>query len=269
MPENNVMPEHKKRDLVYSRMKAKYPDKTFEDDESVFGQIEDDYNEYDNKLSEMQKENEDIKKREKTFSDLFTQNPRSAKFMDEWGKGGDPALAMIREFGPDIIDIINDPDKQEEVAEANQEFAKRVAMEKDYEDKYQKNLQESFAMLEKMDKDGTPPEQIDAAFELLINIGKDMMLGKISPEAMDMALKALNHDTDVASASKEAEIRGRNAQIEEKLRKSKKGDGTMPLGNKGGSMASTPKLNLGVLDNYGDGQKNIWERGGEKRTKQM
>ena len=47
-----------------------------------------------------------------------------------------------------------------------------------------------------------------------------------------MAVKALNHDTDVAMASEEGEIAGRNAKIVEKLRKAERGDGTAPLDGK-------------------------------------
>ena len=43
-----------KRDLFSDRMKAKYPDKQFDDDEALFGQINDDYDDYDKRLGEYQ-----------------------------------------------------------------------------------------------------------------------------------------------------------------------------------------------------------------------
>ena len=45
-----------------------------------------------------------------------------------------------------------------------------------------------------------------------------------------MALKALNHDADMASAREEGAVEGRNARIEEKLRKPKTSDGVPMLG---------------------------------------
>ena len=40
-----------KRDQFKERMKGKYPDRDFEDDEVFFGQINDDYDDYDKQLS--------------------------------------------------------------------------------------------------------------------------------------------------------------------------------------------------------------------------
>lgn len=45
-----------KRDLFSDRMKGKYPDKQFDDDEALFGQINDDYDDYDKRLGEYQGE---------------------------------------------------------------------------------------------------------------------------------------------------------------------------------------------------------------------
>lgn len=45
MPNNEVVKS--KRDLAMERIKAKYPDKSFDDDEAFFGQINDDYDDYD------------------------------------------------------------------------------------------------------------------------------------------------------------------------------------------------------------------------------
>ena len=40
-----------RRDQFGERLKKKYPDREYADDEALFGQINDDYDEYDNKLS--------------------------------------------------------------------------------------------------------------------------------------------------------------------------------------------------------------------------
>lgn len=75
-------------------------------------------------------------------------------------------------------------------------------------------------------------DEIDAAMEFLINIMKDGILGKFSAESIMMALKAINHDDDVDYASREGEVRGRNAKIQEQLRQGRRGDGLPQLGGK-------------------------------------
>lgn len=258
MPKNTEVKSN--RDRYVERLRTKYPDKEFADDEALFGQINDDYDGYDKELS-------DYKEREKTLSDMFASNPRSAAFLTEWRKGEDPVVALVRKFGDDFKAALEDPEKQEALAAANKEFAERIAKEKDYEGEYQKNLNETLSTLETMQQEeGLTDEDIDSAMDFLVGIVRDGIMGKFTRESVAMALKAIRHDSDVEQADLEGEVRGRNTKIEEKLRKGSKNDGTANLGSKngGGKGGSREMLDLGAIDqNYGT--QNIWERGGEKR----
>ena len=258
MPKNTEVKSN--RDRYTERLKAKYPDKEFADDEALFGQINDDYDSYDNELS-------GYREREKALSDLFASNPRSAAFLTDWRNGEDPIIGLVRKFGDDFKAALEDPEKQEALAAANKEYAERIAKEDKYEDEYQKNLSETLTTLEQMQQeDGLSDEDIDSAMDFLVGIMKDGLLGKFSRESISMALKAINHDSDVEQADREGEVRGRNTKIEEKLRKGSKSDGTANLGSKngGGRGAAREMPDLGAIDqNYGT--QNIWERGGEKR----
>lgn len=80
-----------------------------------------------------------------------------------------------------------------------------------------------------------------------------------------MIIKAQNYDNDIEQAQMEGEVAGRNAKIEEKLRKGKQGDGTVALDGKNSNPPNKPKHDLGALERYSD-SKSIFERGGEKRT---
>lgn len=256
MPDTQSTPT--KRDLALERMKGKYPDKDFADDEALFGQINEDYDAYDQRLS-------DYEAREKSFSDLFTSDPRSAKFLNDWRSGKNPAIALVEMFGEDFVEELKDPAKQEEVAAASKAFAERVAQEKDYEEQYNKNIAETRSMVEQLQKEeGLSDDDIDAAMEFLIGIMRDGLLGKFSPDSVHMALKAIHHDDDVEVAAREGEVKGRNAKIDEKLRRGKRSDGTATLDGKNGT-GGTPRTapELGALGQLGS--SNIWERGGEKR----
>lgn len=257
MPNNKEVKTN--RDRYAERLRSKYPDREFADDEAIFGQANDDYDNYDRELSEYQE-------RESSLSNLFTSDPRSAAFLMDWRNGEDPVVGMIRKFGDDFKAALEDPEKQEALAAASKEYAERVSKEKDFEMQYQKNIKETLASIEELQQEeGISDDEIDDIMEFLTGIMKDGILGKYSKESIMMARNAINHDTDVELADREGEVRGRNAKIEEKLRRKGRSDGTANLAGKNGVPSSRP--DLGALNNYGTGSKNIWERGNEKRTK--
>lgn len=250
-----------KRDSMRERLASKYPDREFVDDEALFGQINDDYDEYDERLTGYQD-------REKKLVDMFNSDPRSAHFLSSWKDGNDPVVELVRRFGTDIKDRLDDPEWQEQLAEANAEFVKRVAQEEELEAEYNTNLDETKENLRTFqERYGLSDDQLDEVFGVLASIVGDGLMGKFSVESMELAMKAINHDTDVEDAAAEGEVRGKNARIDEKLRTRKKGDGVTALSGKTtGSGAERRGPDLGVLDNFASGE-DIWSRGGEKRTK--
>lgn len=258
MPEDNRVKS--KRDIAMERMRAKYPDKSFDDEESFFGQINDDYDDYDKRLTESQS-------REEAFSKMFTSNPKSARLMMEWKNGNDPVAALIRIYGKeDILAAIEDPERLEAIEKANKEFAEKVAKNDEYDSQYEKNLPESLQAIEAWAAEkGISDDEIDRAATALSKLCGDFILGKITPESIEMMIKAQNYDSDIEHAQMEGEVAGRNAKIEEKLRKNKKGDGTVALDGKNGMDRPTPQRDLGALNRFDDSRKSIFERGGEKR----
>ena len=250
-----------KRDAMMERLKARNPEMDMTDEEAIYGAISDDYDRYDNEL-------EELRGHEKAFSDMFNADPRSASFLSSWRNGDDPVLVLVRQFGTDIKDAIDDPERQEQIAAANKEFVERVAKEKELDDIYQQNIAQSLQVIDDLQaKNNLTDEQVDEAMTLIMTIANNAIVGKFTPETIDMAMKAINHDLDVAAAEHVGEVRGKNAKIDEKLRKQAGGDGMPALGGKnGGGGSPRRKRDMGALDNYGEGVQNIWERGGEKRT---
>lgn len=229
MGASSTPPSKSRRETALERLKARYPDKSFEDDESMYGQLLDDYDAGEQELN-------GYKDREKAFSDLFTSDPRSAKFLTDWKNGKNPAVALVEMFGDDFVEELKDPDKQQELAQASKDFAERVAKEKEYDEEYTKNIDASREMIEQLQQEeGLSDEDIDRAMEYLVGIMKDGILGKFSKESVLMALNALDHDSDVAAAEEEGRVAGRNTKIQEKLRQRDKGDGTANLAGKNGT----------------------------------
>lgn len=244
MAENQTTstPTKSKKDLIGERLKKRYPDKEYPDDESMFGQIDEDYEDYENQLN-------GYRDRESRLNDLLTKDPKSAQFLTDLAKGNDPWLAVIERLGIDgITDLMNDPSKQSEYAEANKKYVERIAKEKSLEEEYERNFSESMALLDEIQRESNLSDDImDAAYDLVVKIAHEAILGKFTRETIDMALNAINHDADVENARTEGTIAGRNAKIAEKLRKRDGGDGVPVLGgkNNGGSQG---KRNLTVFD---------------------
>lgn len=242
-------PTKSKRDLFGERLKKKYPDREYADDEALFGQIGDDYDDYERQLGE-------YKEREGRITDLFSSNPKSAQFITDMAKGDDPWLAVVERMGIDgITELLNDPSKREKYAEANKKYLQRVAKEKELEEEYERNLAESLNLLEQIQQErGLGDETINAAYDLILRIAHEAILGKFTAETVDMALNAVNHDADVANARTEGTVAGRNAKINEQLRKPKAGDGTPNLAGSNNAPAGQTKRPMNVFD-YADAAK--------------
>lgn len=236
-------PAKSKRENFGERLKKKYPDREYPDDEALFGQINDDYDDYDNQLNQ-------YKEREGRLSDLLSKDPRSAQFIADMAKGNDPWLAVIERLGIDgITDLMNDPEKQAEYAEANKKYVERLAKEKSLEDEYQKNFAESMDLLEQIQQEKQlGDDTIDAAMELVIRIANEAIVGKFTSETIEMALNAVTHDADVDNARTEGTVAGRNEKIEEKLRKPKTGDGLPSLAGSNNTPRSQEKKPRNFFD---------------------
>lgn len=232
--QSETPPKKSKRDMLRERLSKKYPDKNIDDDEAFAGQVSDDYDDYDKRLA-------DYQKNEQAIGDMFATDPRATSFLMEWKDGSDPVVALVRTLGKDIVDAADDPARQEEIAKANREYIERVNKSKELDNEYETNLQESLQTLADAQKqNGWSDEQIDNAFQQLFQIVDDAVMGKFSPETLQLVMNAQNYNQDIATAQQEGEVKGRNAKIEEKLRKAKSGDGTPQLNGKNGKVQRSP-----------------------------
>lgn len=225
MAENT--PKKSKREQFGERLKAKYPDREYADDEALFGQIDEDYASYDDQLGQ-------YKERERKLTDLMSNDLRSAKFISDMANGTDPWIAVIERLGVDgVTDLMNDPSKQEAYAEANKKYVEHLAKAKQLDEEYQANFAESLKLLQQIQNEqGLSDETVDAAMDMVMKMVNEAIVGKFSRETIETALKAMSRESDINNARSEGEIAGRNAKIEEQLRKQKSGDGMPNLSGK-------------------------------------
>lgn len=201
------------------RVRKRHPDTEWEDEDAMYGQFGADYDEDQAAL-------EGYRQNEKDFADMFANDPRSAEFFADMHNGRDPLLGLVARYGEEIRDILDDPERQAELAEAQREYVERVTRNRQLEQEYKENLAESMRQLDAVQEQlGLSDDEVDQAMSLLVALANDAVVGKFSPETIEMAAKALRHDQDVASARQEGEIAGRNAKIDEELKRPEQGDG--------------------------------------------
>ena len=255
-PAENKEETRGRRDAFTERLRGKYPDQSFDDDEALFGRISDDYDEYDARI----KGHEESDKR---LLDMFNSDPRSAQLFMHMSRGESIVAPLIRLFGTDIKEAIDDPAKLDEIEALQKEYLERVTEEKGLQEQYDSNLAASLESIDLLQKEmGLSDDEVDAAMERLSLMANEFIIGKITPETLRLMFDAIHHDEDVAAAAEEGEVRGRNAKIEEKLRKRKQGDGSAQLAGGAGvkERKAMSRPSFGALDRFNDGD-DIWSRG--------
>lgn len=246
-----------KRDLALERLKTRHPDTDYPDDESMYGAINDDYD-------EDQKTIEGYKNNEKQMGDMFDADPRTAEFLRNWKDGGNPWTALVKEFGDDVVDYLTDPDNAEEVAKAQEEYLKKVTDGNKLEEEYQSNMKKSLDVFDDFEKEYGEDTTNDIISKLLA-VANDVIRGKFTREALDMFRLADNHDKDVEDAAHEGEVKGRNANITKNLRLKTAGDGTADLDGKAAEVRQKDaEPDFGALDRP---RNDIWAAGNERRIK--
>ncbi len=236
MADNN--PVMSRRDQHVERLRNMYPDRPFDDDEALFSQISDDYDQFE----QASRENAAMKAREKSLGDMFRANPQAAFFLNDMRQGVDPVMSLVRRLGIEVRDIRDDPDMQADIEKANKEYLDRVARSRQLDEEYDRNIDVTLntTLPEYQRQHALSDDEIDAIGAAWIQIIREGIMGILSADTITLIANALNHDSDEARARQEGEVAGRNAKIDMKLRSSRKGDGVSSLGGRNGSPSARP-----------------------------
>ncbi|MDD3037152.1 hypothetical protein [Bacteroides sp.] len=249
-----------KKDLFIERMKAKRPDLNYEDEDALYGSINDDYDSYDGELK-------GYKKNEEKLLRAFNKDPRVASMFLAMTNGENPLLYLIDNFGQDEIrTALDDPDMKEKIVEKQNAYLERQSKNSKLEEEAKRNILISMDALEEARNElGGSDEDADKAFEMFAQIQEDAIVDKVTKETWMMLLKGLNHDMDIENAAYEAEIKGRNARIDKEKKKKTVPEGIPPqLGGQGALNDNVSKRPIieGALAKYSDDDPDdIWKRG--------
>lgn len=210
---------------------------------------------------QLRRELEELRSREKALNDMLAADPRSGVFLNNWRNGSDPVVELVRQFGMEIRQALDSPEMHERIEQANRDYMQRIADEKALAKEFADNMARSLEMLDdKCEREQIDDATVERAWEWLRKVTDEGLRGIVSDDTMAMAIKAVNHDADVATADRDGELRGRNATIASHLRRIEAADGTLAAHSGGGTLTvGAPKRPpMGVLDVM-DRFRSVWD----------
>ena len=241
-------------DIIRQRVMSRKEGRNFASDDDFYGALGEDYDEFD----KMKGEYDGLRKDADDIVAMFESNPETADLWLAVKNGRDPISFIIEEIGVDgLREILDDPERLEDIAEANQKYLERVADEDKFKEEYASNNQISLANDAKAVEDGImTEEELKKAHESLKRKLNDFLMGKWTTEDLLAELKSIKYDEDVKDAEKKGEIRGRNQKIVERRGMREKGDGIRAIGNSSSvARKQEERKDLGAL---GKMRRNMW-----------
>ena len=250
----------KRKDAVLGRLRGKYPDKKFEDEEELFGAIDDDYGELNSKYEGLSKDN-------MTIGQKFVENPAVAAFFhDVITKGDDPAIAFVRNFGRDILDSTDDEERLKSILDADTDFRGKREAGKKMAQEQEANLTKSEEAFDAFQKEiGIDDTEMGDFVEKICEVTSSILMGVFTPELLKGFWEQFHVEDIAAAANAEGEIKGRNAKIIEKKKKNIIPEGLPPMvsGAGGGGEEKPKNPKLAAFDKISK-RTNIWETGKPK-----
>lgn len=253
-----------KKDVFRQRLGTKHADSglNLDDEETMYGRINDDYDDYEQRLADSDSRMKEYEANEAKIGNMISDDPRAASFFSAWSGGGHPIVEMIRRYGPEILDAASDPELLKQIEEASVEYNNMVSEGKELAKQYDDNFAECVEKWKAYaGKNGIGDDDAVAALQDFAEAMVDFDQGKFTPENVMKFHKGGAYDNDVAAAKVEGEIAGKNAKIEEKMRKdTKKRNQPSNLGGGGSNGGAMRERNVGAIGRI-SGRKSIWDTG--------
>lgn len=217
------------RSRLVERYATRYPDEDFTKDEVLGAKIADELDEFDRRVKDYDDKNA-------RMAALFTSDPRSAAFLNAWAAGGDPLVFLMETFGDDFRNALESEEGRKAFIDSHNKWLERQAEDRKAREEQEKNFRKSLDDLETFRVSHNLSEQ-DAVdvFMKVHQIGANVIDGIYAPEDYEMAYRAMNYEKDVNQAKTEGEIAGRNAKIDERLRREDDMDALPPSVDGNGS----------------------------------
>lgn len=246
------------RDRLKSRLSQRYPDRQFTGQDGIDAQdvmddsLEEMFGEYESRENEY---NENSRR----LNDLFASDPRIGALFMRWAEGGNIMEHLIEDFGDEFLDALASDEGKQKFLDAQARWIDKVNKNKQADEEAAANFEKSIETLNAFQQEhNLTDEEAIAVFDKIHQIGTDMVRGIYTAESLNLALNAINHDKDVATAKAEGELAGRNEKIREKMRSGAEMQRNLPpsLGGQGSAMPERKPANKKrtALDMFGLGE---------------
>lgn len=223
------------RERTLGRVRERFPDRTFADigaePQEGASDLDDAIDEYLEELSTRQAAYDENNSK---LRDLMLSDPTAAEFIQKWVETGDPRTALVEIYGDELG--INEEGRAQFKGQLDS-WRERKSANDALNAEAESNWQTSLSALEEWGNGkGLSLEQKRDVMLRLLAITFNGMENKYGTEDFDLALNAINHDSDVAAARAEGQVAGRNERIAA-ARRERGTAGTMPpaaVGGQGG-----------------------------------
>ena len=242
-----IKPEHTQEDGADDYVNPRdyirnlYKDETFDDDDKVDRKLY-------RHIRDVEKYREDNRVANKKILTLFESHPELIGAIRDMDEGADFAEALALNLSPEQRKAFREtvladdyvPQKetwQKKKQERESRFAEKQKWTESYAEnrKISANNLKEFAAENKLDQAG-----MEALAKFADTNLADVYNGKVSKQFLAAMHRAMTADAEIAKAKEAAEVRGRNAALNEKAEKIPTGDGLPDLG-KGGETKQAPK----------------------------
>ena len=222
MEDINKQADTTKKELFLERLKSQNPDIDANDEEQLYGTIGDNYDNFERYRTE--RDNVD-----KMMGDRFNSDKRFGQFfLGAIQEGSNPIAELVKVYGEDIREYLDNPDNADELNKAQQEKLSKMADAEKSEGQYSENLKTSFELLDQFQQENSlTDDQADEIFTALVSDAENIILGNFSADMFSAKMKALNYDKDIEATKHDAYVEGKNEKITE-VKKSTKVNDTVP-----------------------------------------
>lgn len=220
-PESTGMEENLRP--LFSRLKKSYPDQSFEKDDDYLDMADKHIQGLEEKVRKFEMSN-------KKILSILEDNPELKGVFADIAQGIPFAVALARNIDLEAIIPLEGEPNYEEYANEDKARRAKIKENQEYMAKRDQNLQASVAEIEAFATESNMDE--DKAKEFLGWISE--LMGRMTDGSFDKQLlrdlyKAYKHDEIMAEETQLAEIRGKNAKIDEMITQSNEENDGLPF----------------------------------------
>lgn len=208
---------------LFSRLKKSYPDQSFEKDDDYLDMADKHIQGLEEKVGKFEMSN-------KKILSILEDNPELKGVFADIAQGTPFAVALARNIDLEAIIPLEGEPNYEEYANEDKARRAKIKENQEYMAKRDQNLQASVAEIEAFATESNMDE--DKAKEFLGWISE--LMGRMTDGSFDKQLlrdlyKAYKHDEIMAEETQLAEIRGKNAKIDEMITQSNEENDGLPF----------------------------------------